>query len=142
MALVCFGLLYFGLGKYRGAGNEQAVLEAKMEEPGTVMSDETFDIVARVENKGKQEAEHVTCRLGKETLEIVELMEVDPPPRDWKESQGGYIVDVGSLPPGEVQLMRLTFRPLKLGRFPFKIVVFASNGDAPQTLKTYLTIEK
>jgi hypothetical protein len=84
VALICFALLYVGLGKYFGRSGPGVVLVASMDEPGTVMSDETFDTVVRLENQGKKTAQHVTCRLGKEVLAIVELMGVDPPPLEWK----------------------------------------------------------
>jgi hypothetical protein len=37
--------------------------------------------------------------------------------------------------------MRLTFRPLRRGRFPLKLVVYAENAEAPKILNTYLTVK-
>jgi hypothetical protein len=142
--LICFGLLYIGMGRYLTGGSGEAILEARLEEPGTVMMDETFDLVARVENKGKKSAEGVSFRFGKDTLGAVELMEVDPPlpPQAWKATEAAVTVDIGRLPAGEAYLLRFTFRPLKAGRFPFSLVVFAKNAQTPQILKSYLYIER
>jgi len=142
--VICFGLLYVGLGKYITGGGGETVLEARLEEPGTVMMDETFDLVARIENKGKRAAKGITFRFGKETLGAVELMEVDPPlpPEAWKETKTEVAINIGGLPTGEAYLLRFTFRPLKTGRFPFRIVVFAENTRAPQSLKSYIYIKR
>jgi hypothetical protein len=144
IALVCFGLIYLGLGKYLKGKSGDAILEANLEEPGTVMLDETFDLVARVENKGKKTAEQVTFRFGKDALTAVQLMEVDPPlpPEAWRESEKAVTINIGKVPAGEVHLLRFTLRPLKTGRFPLRLVVYAKNAQAPRILKSYIYIER
>ncbi|NIM04692.1 MAG: hypothetical protein GTO55_02045 [Armatimonadetes bacterium] len=138
--IVIFALLFIGLSRYTIVGPTETILQLRIYSVGTVVSDEPFDLIFGIYNRGKRPARHVTLHLGRRTLWVAELVDVDPPVEEIYERGDSIFLDFGDLEAGESILGTLTFKALRTGEYPIKTTLSADNSARPQSAEKRVRI--